>query len=862
MGIIVNKVRFRPPEGTDIAPLRGVTLAVRTGEMVAILGNASSGASTLAQILTSPMPEGSAATGRIRIDGVNPHSGKVPIDRLAAYVGPQPVLGKRTLGRQLGDALLHAGFDRSEVDHRANALLRAVGLGSAYGAHPQNLGVLDSHRADLALALATGAKVLVAERFGENSDTYIRTELRNLLREAHKYLELTVLFVTQDVGAIADLTNRVVLMDGGVVTADSPVRSFFSSPPTPLARSLIATAPRLTLADRASGRAAVIRALRKVRAAEAQDQQEILQRRARLRDEAEERAIQEAAAAGDAGVDLSDTPDDSVGYDFASADTGERIIDLDQIVDGAHAPSAPHVEFSPPPPETGFAADAVDAEDYDDDPEADEEWEEWDDDYIPIDADEEYFDEAAFFGDAASDLGSDGDEYSSEGSLVRRTTDVVAVAEVEDAPRLNPAPRPGLLGRLFGRGGGLQRIPAAEDAPLTQDTAADFSSAFAGRRPLEIAGTPQPTLPAGSAPATPSSAHGPRAQGGAATSDGATSGGATSGGASGAPGMEPQGGQTQGDETRGDDPRGAATSGTAAAGKAESLDEGVDLADTPKPGEERPVRFTREDMAPPRPTRVLEIDDLRVAHKERWFRGGTHVLNGVDLALMRRETLGVLGPSRCGSSALLRSIHGLEEIQRGTITVAGTTALLGPDPAFGDRPGKTVRDELHRVLRPTLTEIDLGDLDMRSRRLLQEVRLDTDMLGATLDSLDPLRRHTLALAAALASRPQVLLLDEPTLLLDTIAGNQFQKLVRSIQEIRGLSVLVASHDPAVLVGVADRVVVMDRGRIVETGLAKDVLSSPAEAVTERLVLSVPIPNPLLQQRRRELRTSVLSTHAL
>ena len=849
VGVVVNKVRVRPPEGSDSAPLHGVTLAIRTGELVAVVGNDGSGAQTLAHLLTAPLPEGATATGRIRIDGVNPHAGTVPPDQLAGYVGAQPVLdGKLTVGRQLSDALLHAGFDRREVDRRAGALLRAVGLGSAYGTSVRALGVLDSHRADFALALASGAKVLVAERFGEESDTYVRAELRQLLREAHEHLGLTVIVVTQDLGGVADLAERVVLLDAGHVVADAPVRTFFASPPVQLARSLIAAAPRLTLAERASGRAAVAKALRRVRAAEAQDAQAVLQRRARAREDAEERA----RLAGAAGADLADTPADAVGYaDHTGAAT---VIELDHVVDGAHVAAPRGTEAArgevdlahnlrsghsghPGRPEAlggdehgpGHAAGLLTdvADDAEDAWFADEiEVEAWDDDTIPLDA-EDAFDEAAFFGD---EINGEVPVDEFDDATLPATEDLAPGHEV--FPRTRERGR-SLVHRLLRRPAPptFRRLPGDEVGEAEPPAAEDFALALAGR--------PQRALPGPDAPAA--------AGNGASDDDDDLRPAADHETAS--PGEGAEAAEVA-DNAEGPD-TGAAT----------DADGGVDLADTPREDDERVPRFRADEFAPERPTPVLEVEVLHIAHKERWFRAEREVLSGIDLTLVRGETLGILGPSRSGSSMLLRALDGREELTSGSITITGRTALLGPDPRREDRPGRTLRDALHDALRPQLTEIDENDLDFRAHQLLREIGRNTDALGSTLDTLSDGERLALAFAERLAARPTVLLLDEPTLLLDTIAARAFVTLVRRVQERRHFSVVVAAHDPAILVGVADRVVVLDRGRIVETGVAKDVLSSPADPVTERLVLSVPIPNPLLQARRRELRRTVLATHA-
>ena len=165
-----------------------------------------------------------------RVDGADPQDPAATPGRHAAYLGPQPELHPRKpLGRQLMASLDAAGYDRRDAERRTGALLRAVGLGGAHATHPQRMGVLERHRAALALALTTGARVVVADRVGEESDTFVRAELRALLREARDYLDLAIVHLTQDVGGVADLADRVVVLDGGRVVEDAPVRGFFSA---------------------------------------------------------------------------------------------------------------------------------------------------------------------------------------------------------------------------------------------------------------------------------------------------------------------------------------------------------------------------------------------------------------------------------------------------------------------------------------------------------------------------------------------------------------------------------------------------------------------------------------------------------
>ena len=801
--IEVLKLRARPPAHAGLAPLAGVSLRVRPGEILAVIGDRGSGAGTLARALVGPLPEGSSVTGRVRVDGADPQDPAATPGRHAAYLGPQPELHPRKpLGRQLMASLDAAGYDRRDAERRTGALLRAVGLGGAHATHPQRMGVLERHRAALALALTPGARVVVADRVGEESDTFVRAELRALLREARDYLDLAIVHLTQDVGGVADLADRVVVLDGGRVVEDAPVRGFFSAPSGPLAKSLIAAAPRLKVSEDASGRAAVAQALRRVRAEESQATQRALDAVARRRPRGTDQGAPApdgptaGAVATTTGADLADTPDATgvtYGYDAYAT---EVVVDLDRVEDGAHAasraarvPAEPPAPSEPPAPaEPPAAADPV----------------------------------------APGDSGDPADDFDPGGVDLP----VPRTAEPDDAEGVD-------LRDTHVR---EERLRAVEQAwgelvvPATGLLAAPSAPSRRDRRRAERAAEAAAEQAAGALPALPSNDE---------------------------PAELPLVDEAGADDAAPHrvDPVTLEPEGTADIEDVDAAD--LDAGDAVDAGED-PDDGDAQDDGPGTGRPLLQVRDVRITRKRRWFDAPERVVDGVDLTLRRGETLGVLGTSGSGTSALLRAVHGLEPVAGGSIAVAGHapraggasahTALLCPDPRAGVDESATVADHLAGALHHVLTGHDDSDVAFRTRVLLEDVGLDRAAGALRLDALDDERRHRVALAAALAGAPALLLADEPTLLLDAVTQRSFLRLLGRVRERRRLSLLVAGHDPALLAFVADRVVVLDQGRIVESGLAADVLSSPAQEVTERLVLSVPVPNPLLQARRRELRS--------
>ena len=211
--------------------------------------------------------------------------------------------------------------------------------------------------------------------------------------------------------------------------------------------------------------------------------------------------------------------------------------------------------------------------------------------------------------------------------------------------------------------------------------------------------------------------------------------------------------------------------------------------------------------------------------------GGTRAVDGVDLVLAPNEVFCLLGPSGCGKSTLLRLIAGFEHPDSGSVHLAD--ADITAEPAYR-RPinmmfqsyalfphlsvAGNVAYGLDRLARP--------ERAARVESLLRLVRLDG--FGARRpDTLSGGQRQRVALARALAREPRVLLLDEPLTALDRALREETQGELRALQRRLGTSFIVVTHDPDEAMRLADRVGVMDRGRIVQTGPTSELYERPA-----------------------------------
>ncbi|KUN17831.1 ectoine/hydroxyectoine ABC transporter ATP-binding protein EhuA [Streptomyces corchorusii] len=247
--------------------------------------------------------------------------------------------------------------------------------------------------------------------------------------------------------------------------------------------------------------------------------------------------------------------------------------------------------------------------------------------------------------------------------------------------------------------------------------------------------------------------------------------------------------------------------------------------------------------------------DIRSVHKSF---GSLDVLRGIDLQVRAGEVTVVLGPSGSGKSTLLRTINHLEKVDRGEISVDG--ALLGYRRA-GDRlyelPEREVLRQRTRIgfvfqnfnLFPHLTVLDnvveapVSALKRprkaaveSAHRLLERVGLG-DKADAYPQQLSGGQQQRVAIARALALEPKLLLFDEPTSALDPELVGEVLDVIRDLAA-RGTTMIVVTHEIAFAREVADTVVFMADGRIVERGTPDEVLGAPREERTRAFLAKV------------------------
>ncbi|HCB06596.1 MAG TPA: dipeptide/oligopeptide/nickel ABC transporter ATP-binding protein [Nocardioides bacterium] len=257
---------------------------------------------------------------------------------------------------------------------------------------------------------------------------------------------------------------------------------------------------------------------------------------------------------------------------------------------------------------------------------------------------------------------------------------------------------------------------------------------------------------------------------------------------------------------------------------------------------------------------LLKVSDLSVSYAKP--RKGTHLgtgaaLHGATLEIRRGEIVGIVGETGSGKTTLARATVGLVAPATGTIEFEGRDlgALRGRELREFRRQGQVqlVFQDPLRSLDPDLTinrlvaePLDIaGGLSSREKaaridEALREVGLEPESIrGRRPRQLSGGQRQRVSLARAIVTRPALLFCDEPVSALDVSNRNLVLNLLDRLRKDLDLAVVVIAHDLSSLAGIADRVAVFYRSRLVEQGPTKDVLERPAHPYTALLTASAP-----------------------
>ena len=247
-------VTFTTESGT-VSAVDNVDLTLAPGEIVGIVGESGCGKSVTAMSLAGLLPRSARVSGSARLQGTELIGAPESVLRAArgqsiAYIFQEPMSSLNpvlTVGRQVGEVLqVHEGLSRKQARARAVELLTLVGIPSPLQRvdnYPHQLSGGMRQRVMIAMAVACGPTVLVADEPTTALDVTVQAGILDVLRELRDRLGTSILFITHDLGVIADIADRVVVMYAGRVVERAPVDELFAHPQHHYTAGLLVATP-------------------------------------------------------------------------------------------------------------------------------------------------------------------------------------------------------------------------------------------------------------------------------------------------------------------------------------------------------------------------------------------------------------------------------------------------------------------------------------------------------------------------------------------------------------------------------------------------------------------------------------------
>ncbi len=257
---------------------------------------------------------------------------------------------------------------------------------------------------------------------------------------------------------------------------------------------------------------------------------------------------------------------------------------------------------------------------------------------------------------------------------------------------------------------------------------------------------------------------------------------------------------------------------------------------------------------------LLDVHDLTVEFTTR--RGIVKAVQHVDISVAKGETLGIVGESGSGKSvtsyAVMRILDRAGKIAEGSVMFSGIDvkaaseetmrdlrgreiSMIFQNPRAALNPIRKVGDQIEDVLRQHVQQSTVGDRGEKAIEALEQVKIarPRERYHAYPFELSGGMCQRVVIALALACNPQLLIADEPTTGLDVTTQKAVMDLVVELTIQRGMSTILITHDLGLAAAYCDRVVVMEKGRVVETAKSADIFANPQHPYTKKLMRATP-----------------------
>lgn len=263
---------------------------------------------------------------------------------------------------------------------------------------------------------------------------------------------------------------------------------------------------------------------------------------------------------------------------------------------------------------------------------------------------------------------------------------------------------------------------------------------------------------------------------------------------------------------------------------------------------------------------AVEAKGLTITYPGHLTQPDFKAVNGIDFTIHRSEVLGLVGESGSGKSTTGRAIAGLQKVSGGSLNVLGVEmngvkerqfkpkradiGFVFQDPGSSFNPLMTIAENVAEPLIVHKKYSSVSEASDYVGDLLEMVQLPRAYMNRFPHELSGGQRQRASLARALALKPSLLIADEPTSALDVSVQAKVLELFKKLQAEIGFACLFITHDLAVVDMLADRIMVMHKGEIVEHGDADQVMNNPQNPYTQKLLASLPVPDPREQRKHR------------